>query len=287
MNLANICFEPAPPRSPRVATAPARMARVPTVDLSPEVRRLLRAALEGAGLDPASYRLEPLARRVPACLRSLGVSSVPEATELVERRPDLSARALDQLLIGSTNLYRDPAVFERLQGLLKAWPGRAPLRVWSAPCSGGDELISLALLLAELGRLDGAELLGTDVRPDALRRARRPLFTPRDLEALPPGLARKYFVPVRDGVLQPSPRIMEALHWRLGDVLAMAPFEGFDLVCCRNLAIYLTEGGARALWRTMAQALAPGGLLVVGRADRPGAGLPLRKVDTCIHERPA
>src|SRR5262249_62227868 len=108
-----------------------------------------------AGLAPRHYRTETLHRRLPACLRAVRARSLAHARRLLEDQPSLVATALGTLIIGVTSFFRDPGVFEQLRtqvlpGLLR---GPGGLRVWCCGCSDGPEVYSLAVLLAECGRL--------------------------------------------------------------------------------------------------------------------------------------
>ncbi len=71
--------------------------------------------LKRAGLDPAAYRTQSLHRRLPACLRAMKVCSTSAARELLERKPQLVPKAIGSLLIGVTEFFREPGVFDCLR----------------------------------------------------------------------------------------------------------------------------------------------------------------------------
>jgi chemotaxis protein methyltransferase CheR len=238
-----------------------------------------------AGLDARAYRRECLRRRVPACLRTLRAKSIADARRLVWCNPGLVPAAVGTMLIGVTSFFRDPAVFGPLgRDLLPALaaPGR-PLRVWSAACSDGAELYSVAMLLAESNLLHRCTLLGTDCRREAVARAAAGVYDDAACRSVPPDLLGRYLESVGpdrppgsadDGpaVGPPARRVRlwlrDAATWRCADMLH-APEPGpWDLVLCRNLAMYLRPAAAARLWRGLARVVRPGGLLVVGRAER-------------------
>ena len=154
------CKSPAPSPTPLRADEPAH--------------GFVGWVLDRSGLDASVYRHRPLLRRLPSCLRTLQVRSVAEGRALLENRPDLLPAAVGSLLIGVTEFFRDPAVFEAVRARVVpelAACRRGPLRICSAGCSSGEELYSLAILLAEAGVLAGSFLLGTDCRIEAVRQA--------------------------------------------------------------------------------------------------------------------
>ncbi|WP_264499199.1 CheR family methyltransferase [Luteolibacter flavescens] len=228
----------------------------------------LRGILAAAGLNPSHYRGTPLLRRLPSCLRALRVDSLHEARRLLSARPELTSKALEALLIGTTELFRDPAVFIHLEQevmpLLLRRPARP--RIWSAGCSEGAELYSVGLLLAKLGALDECVLLGSDCRPGALARARQGVYLPGD-RSLPVNGGQ--WQRLSDGRIAMSHELRKAMRWEQSDLLASGPTGTWDLILCRNLAIYLEPASADALWSRLSDALAPGGFLVVGRAEKP------------------
>jgi chemotaxis protein methyltransferase CheR len=258
--------------------------------LPENVRALLRSTFEPAGLCEDLYQPSALLRRLPACLRALRAQSPEQGRALIEADPARRALAFETMLIGTTWFLRDPPVFEELNRILPSLAKRrrsldglqgTGLRVWSVGCSEGVELYSVAMLLSEAGMLDGGELLGSDCRPRAIERARQARYSANILHAMPPELRQKYFH--EDGKsLVPRRELRDAVRWQVANVLRCEDVDAWDLVLCRNLAIYLSPAVAEDLWHRLARALRPGGLLVAGKAERPVVK-GLRRIEPCIY----
>jgi chemotaxis protein methyltransferase CheR len=280
----------APPR--HVDAEAAR--RGPAGPMAPEVESFLRWLLSRAGLSLHRYKPETLLRRLPACLRAVRAATPAHARSLLRHKPQLLWAAVGALLIGVTGFFRDDPVFDALRtrvlpDLLRRWSGEndgRPLRVWSAGCSDGAEPYSVALLLAEAGALASGrvEVIGTDCRPEALERAAAGAFDPAAVTAVPAELLRRYFR--FDGErYHVDHAIRRAVRWHRADVLA-APEPGpWDLVLCRNLAIYLQPDVAAGLWASLASVVRPGGLLVLGKAERPIGLAGLEAEGPCTYRR--
>src|SRR5207248_1961585 len=112
-----------------------------------------------------------------------------------QRDPALVHVAIGTLVIGVTSFFRDAAVFKHLaEHVLPALP-RANPRIWSAGCSDGGELYSVAMLMAELGLLEGAVLLGSDCRPPAVACAREGRYDLAAVRDVPSCCAERYLEP--------------------------------------------------------------------------------------------
>lgn len=239
-----------------------------------------------AGLDSCYYRPEGLQRRIPGLLRALRVRSLPEARAAVERDSYLAAEALGSLVLGVTHFFRDEEVFDLLRDRVLpdlVGPG-SDARIWSVGCSDGSELYSLAIILAEQGTLHRRSLLGTDCRVAATACAAAGLYDPNSLRTVPAPWLRRYFNSLSRH-WQVVPWLRAILQWRTADVLAIAEPGPWDMILCRNLAIYLQPATAAILWSRLHSALRPGGVLVTGKAERPPANLGFAAIGPCVYRR--
>lgn len=272
----SVPFAQVRPGLPSAATTPH------LEDIPEDAARFLRLAMSRAGLNGHHYRLAPLIRRLTACLRALRVGSLPQAQRLLEAEPARWPAVADALLIGTTSFFRDRPVFDALRRLLpEILNARGGMDVWSVGCSDGAELYSVALLLAELGIVAHSRLRGTDCRLAAVERARAGAFHISALATTPPELRRKYFSLQRHRVVL-TEEIRRQTEWKAADALGCRDLEAWDLILCRNLAIYLDPGAVATLWSDLTASLRPGGILVVGKAERP-VEPPLRRLAPCIY----
>jgi chemotaxis methyl-accepting protein methylase len=200
----------------------------------------------------------------------LKVESEAQARVRIDTGVAARGVALDALLIGVSSFFRDPVVFDTIRThVIPALRARLrPPRVWSVGCSSGAELYSVGILLASAGLLDGAELLGTDCRPDAVARARSGLFDHDAMSDLD-GEVRQRFFERTHGGWRIDRSLRDRVTWSVADATTTLARGPWDLVLCRNVVIYLRAVAGDALLQRIAGALAPGGFLVVGKAERP------------------
>lgn len=231
----------------------------------------LRAWIESAGgLRARDYRDSFLERRAGSRIAATGCTGLRDYLAFLDGHPDERRALVAKLLVPTTEFFRNPEVFAslgRLLGERSSALGWKRLRVLSAPCSTGEEAVSLAILLAGL-RL-GGRVLAADRSVEALRRLRRGSFPARGLERLDMGQIAGYFRVEGDRATV-SPGIARAILpvcWDLGQGL---PGRGFHVVAMRNLFIYLTPQAQGRLLAAASSALVPGGLLVLGRVESVG-----------------
>ncbi len=283
-DLSHICFEGQAPTRPERCCTPSACHAAVAVAPEDDLDEFLAWVLGRAGLDAAAYRSPPLHRRLPACLRTLKVHSTHAARELLERKPHLLDRVVSSLLIGVTEFFREPAVFDSLstQILPALASHNRPLRIWSAACSNGAELYSMAILLAEAGLLEGSFLLGTDCRGDAIEQARWGRYEASALRPIPPAMRDTYFEPA-GRYWRPVEFLRRAVHWKAADLLTAVERGPWDILLWRNAAIYLKPGRAESVWRRLASALAAEGALITGKAERPPHDAGLQRAERCVY----
>jgi chemotaxis protein methyltransferase CheR len=238
-----------------------------------------------AGLSAHAYRGVALSRRIPACLRFLRVKDLDSARLKLESRPDLVSATLSVVLLGVTEFFRDHSVFDQLQASMVPHLHRLgqPPRVWSAACSDGRELYTVAVLLNEAGLLTGSHLLGTDCREEAILTAWQGNFPVAVLDKVETSW-RGHFVAHRDEI-RPRDELRRVTRWKQADLLQGVEPGPWDLILWRNMAIYLDPASARNVWDGLIRQLSPGGYLVTGKADYPPRNRNLEKIGPCIFRK--
>ena len=207
-------------------------------------------------------------RRVNAFATSRGLPDADALLVACRLDRELLADLRDMLTINVSEFFRDPAAWERLAQRIGDKMGDSRgFRVWSAGCSVGFEPYSLAMLATE--RAPGAfvRIVATDIDRTALDVGRVGRYDLSRVAGL--STARRDRFLVEDGpawTFRPEVRAMIA--FRQHDLFDKAPaIRSFDLVVCRNVAIYFTDQSKRAVRQHLVEALRPGGLLFVGATE--------------------
>jgi chemotaxis methyl-accepting protein methylase len=214
------------------------------------------------GVSCGSYKDKCLKRRIAVRMRARGVHTYDDYGQLLDRDAHEYQELLDALTINVTKFFRNPETWEALRPHLKRLAtGRTPLRVWSAGCASGEEPYTIAVLLADTG-IAGA-IDATDVDRLSLERTRQAQYPDTAFTEMPVALLRRYF---QDG--RPSEDIRARVRAIAHDLTREPPPRPvYDLIVCRNVVIYFERQAQERLFQVFVEALAPGGVLLIGKVE--------------------
>ena len=236
---------------------------------------VLTALLEArTGQQISAYRSWRLDTALKPLLRDRKLDTLDQlVTQLLEGSDRvIGDRIVDALLNQETSFYRDALVFESLvEAIADAEAKGRAVRIWSAGCATGQEPLSLAMLFAERHEQTGApipEIVATDVSAAAIARARAGRFTQFEIQrGLPIRRMMRWFEG-EGGDWHARPELVRMVQFRRQNLVAdRAPPGRFDLILCRNVLIYLSPVTKARVFETLAQALRPGGTLVLGAGE--------------------
>ncbi len=235
----------------------------------------LEEALPPLGLDPRAHRRRGLRRRVVRRMESLGAREFPAYLERIREDPGEREVLRGLLTVTISRFFRNARVFRVLREtvLPRLAARKGPVRAWSAGCASGEEAYSVRIAWEEMaGEKPALVLIGTDLDGEVFSRAERGVYPESSLREIPRELLPKYFTPSRDppGALLDE-RIRRSVTFLRHDLLRDDPPGRFALILCRNAAFtYFSRPLRIAAAERFAQALEPGGYLVLGRTE----GLP-------------
>ena len=238
---------------------------------------ILALSARESGVDMSCYKENSLRRQTFRRSRALGFANLDAYLAHLCTNPDEVVRLHQSFMISVSAFFRDAAVFDglarALQTLIEAKrPGDA-LRVWVPACATGEEVYSIAMLLAEilgerLGSVD-LRIFATDIDQDALDFARAGVYAATDLAGLSAERLARWFRPEGSG-WRVDKGLRERCVFSLHDLTGHPPLVRMDLVSCRNLLIYFKPAQQVELLRSFHFALNPGGLLMLGKAESAG-----------------
>ncbi|WP_306547445.1 protein-glutamate O-methyltransferase CheR [Desulfobulbus sp.] len=248
-----------------------------------EIKLITKYIYEISGIYLDESKKYLLETRLNAIAEEQGCSSYQDfhrkakadASKLIERK------IIDAISTNETLFFRDTGPFQLLQHKIlpelidaraaKSSFSKTNLKIWSAASSTGQELYSIAIVLQELlGDMSkySIKLIGTDISDAAVAQASSGKYNKFEIER---GLARdkltKYFSSVGQ-TWKVNDQIRAMANFRKFNL--MSPFIGlgkFDIVLCRNVAIYFTLEDRKKLFNKIADVLEPDGYLIIGSTE--------------------
>ena len=171
------------------------------------------------------------------------------------------------------------------------------IRIWSVPCSTGEEPYSIAMWLLENWALVDEyeiEIVGSDIDTQVLGMAREGVYGKRALMRLQPDLIAKYFTPLGDERWQIIDDLRESIRFSPVNIVEpreTRPYGRFDVIFCRNVLIYFDDASRRIAAENLYENLWPGGFICLGHTESMSRISPLFEVsrfaDAIVYQRPS
>ncbi len=209
-----------------------------------------------------------------ASYKALYDKAKQDASKAIERS------IIDAITTNETLFFRDKGPFELLQHkilpeLIDARSnqkfGKVPIKIWSAAASTGQELYSICIVIKEMLKNDPNyrfQLLGTDISDAALAQASYGKYNKFEIER---GLDKKYlnkYFTLQGNDWKIKDEIRAMVNFRKQNLFQ--PFHSlgkFDIILCRNVAIYFTLEDRKKLFAKLANQLADDGYLIIGSTE--------------------
>ena len=249
------------------------------MQISDSSTRILAGLLEArTGQQLTMSRRWRIETALSALLRERGIGTLDELITILVmgKEPSLSQLVVEALLNNETYFFRDRAPFDLLQrhaleelALRRSKSKR--LRIWSAGCSTGQEVYSLAMLFAEereKWRGWTVDILGTDVSTSCIDRARNGIYSQFEVQrGLGINQTIKWFEEGADG-WRAVEELRRPVRFQVHNLLEQAPHPGgFDIVLCRNVLLYLSPEKKAASFERLTGAMAEDGWLMLGAGE--------------------
>jgi chemotaxis protein methyltransferase CheR len=249
------------------------------VQISDSSSRILAGLLEArTGQQLTLSRRWRIETALSALMRERAIATLDELITILVmgKEPSLSQQVVEALLNNETYFFRDRAPFDLLQryALPELATRRAKskrLRIWSAGCSTGQEVYSLAMLFAEdpeAWRGWTIDILGTDVSTGCIDRARAGSYSQFEVQrGLGINQMIKWFEEVGDG-WRAVESLRKPIRFQVHNLLEPPPHPGgFDIVLCRNVLLYLSADKKALGFERLMAAMAEDGWLMLGAGE--------------------
>ena len=243
------------------------------------IQKILMLLRSQTGHDFSLYKKNTISRRIE---RRIAFHQLPDYESYVNYLRENPAEIdilFNELLIGVTKFFRDRHAFdslkEHINRLLSQKGPEEPIRIWIAGCSTGEEAYSVAIIVTEFlddlksKRKPKAQIFATDLDPNAIDHARAGFYFSNITAELSPQQLERFFIKKPNGYTVKK-EIREMIVFAQHNLIKDAPFTRLDLLCCRNVMIYLTTDLQKKIIPVFHYSLQPNGLLFLGPAESVG-----------------
>jgi chemotaxis protein methyltransferase CheR len=240
-----------------------------------ELSLLLEGVFRQYGFDFREYAAASLRRRVWRRVHAEGLETISALQAKLLHDPACMERFLLDLSINVTAMFRDPTFYrafrEKVVPHLRTYPFT---RIWVAGCSTGEEVYSLAILLAEEGLYDRTRIYATDINESVLDRARSGVFpldkmreyTQNYIKAGGTRAFSEYYLAKYDGA-QFQRSLIENVVFAQHNLVSDRSFNEFNVIVCRNVMIYFDRTLQDHVHRLFYESLATFGVLGLGHKE--------------------
>ncbi|SDC29011.1 MCP methyltransferase, CheR-type [Sphingomonas sp. YR710] len=243
-----------------------------------ELRRLTDFLYQKTGMIFGENKRYYIERRVNQRIAETGASGFRSYFPHLVAEPAEHEALINAFTINETYFYREEHQLAALSRdiLPSLTQGRKPgdlIRIWSMPCSSGEEPYSIAIWLLENWPLVDAfhiEIVGSDIDTAAILQAGAGIYGERSLSRLPADIVDRYFEPKQGHTRKIIDDIRESVHFvpvNLVEKDAMIRMGRFDVIFCRNLLIYFDDASRLAAAGHLFDSLNPGGYLCLGHTE--------------------
>lgn len=231
------------------------------------------------GHDFSTYKVNTILRRLNRRMVLNHIDDHDTYIRYMRQNPRETEALFRELLIGVTNFFRDTDSFATLQekvlpSLFEQLEENGTFRVWVPGCSTGEEVYSLAIILKECLETNPKhiqlQLFGTDIDKFAIEKAREGLFPASICDDVNEERLKKYFN-IEGDRYRIRKEIRESIVFSVQNVIKDPPFSHLNLLCCRNLLIYLNGEAQKKLLPLFHYTLKPDGILVLGSSESIGS----------------
>ncbi|WP_058051236.1 chemotaxis protein CheB [Janthinobacterium sp. Ant5-2-1] len=244
------------------------------------LQEIVALLTEHTGNSFSDYKINTVLRRIERRMSLYQMTSMEEYISYLRNNPAEIDLLFKELLIGVTNFFRDPKVWEYLKmvvlpQMLATHPEGRAFKAWIPACSTGEEAYSLAMVFHEVVASSNPrakyslQIFATDLSADAIDRARQGRFPPTISSDVSAERLERFFLQDKSDYLVRK-EIRNMIIFAQQNIISDPPFTKLDILCCRNLLIYLNAKLQQRLIPLFHYALNRDGILLLGSADTPG-----------------
>ena len=241
-----------------------------------DIKKIAEVVKSKYDYDFTNYAMSSFKRRIQRILDLFKISSVDALIKKVSDDPVFFEEFLVEITVNVTEMFRDPSFWRVLRDdiIPAILLNHDKIRIWHAGCSSGEEVFSMAILLKEMGVLQNAQLIATDLDKEILKKAKGGRYSMKNMELNEKNYIRyqgisslKDYYTEQKGIAVMDPALVDNVSWREHDLVKGEVFNKFDLILCRNVMIYFNQTLQNEVLKKFHESLFKFGYLIIGSKE--------------------
>jgi two-component system CheB/CheR fusion protein len=231
------------------------------------------------GVDFSRYKPNTINRRIQRRMLLYKLERLEDYIDYLQTHPAEVKALYEEILIHVTSFFRDPDAFDLLKtyvfpAMVQQKSDDAPIRIWVAGCSTGEEVYSIAICLLEFladhRPQPPIQIFATDISDAAIDKARAGIYSENQMVDVSPTRRRRFFYALDGERFQISKAVRDLCVFARQNLGGDPPFSNLDLISCRNVLIYLGETLQKRIMPLFHYSLNPTGFLLLGTSESTG-----------------
>jgi len=253
-----------------------------------EIKKFIEIIKEISSYDFSDYSEKSFARRIDKIVEDHG-TSLENIIIKMQKKPDFLEEIVKDITVNTTEIFRDTKTWQIFKrDILPKYADKEFIDIWHVGCSTGQEVYSVLILLNEMGLMDKARVLATDLNEDVLEIARKGHYRFREIDEfiesydsvmmnnpeddlLFKNIPYQKYIAInrRKNLIKIKPLLLNKAEFVKHDIVTEGNiFERkFDLIFCRNVLIYFKHKLQNKLFEFFHENLNDGGALIIGRHE--------------------
>ncbi len=241
-----------------------------------DLRRLTDVIKDNYDIDFTNYAMSSFKRRIQRILELYKFNSVDALVRRLREDKRFFDEFVSEVTVNVTEMFRDPSFWRELRDHIipNILLNHNAISIWHAGCSSGEEVFSMCILLKEMGMLDKAKIIATDLDSKIIDKAKKGEYSVKNME-----LNEKNYIRVQgerglynyfresNGKAIMDPSLVSNVSFRIHDLVKGGVFNKFDLILCRNVMIYFNQTLQNTVLKKLHESLFKYGYLIIGSKE--------------------
>lgn len=240
-----------------------------------DLKRISELIYQKYNYDFRNYAMSSFKRRVLRIME-LKKLTVEALIRKLTDTPPFIFEFLDELTVNVTEMFRDPSFWRvmREEIIPAILLNHKQFKIWHAGCSSGEEVLSMAIMLKEMGILHDVTLIATDLDVNILERAKQGTYSAKNMELNEKNYIRfqgtsslQDYYKIENGLAIFDKDLLMNVSFRKHDLVLGEIFNKFDLIMCRNVMIYFNQSLQNEVLKKFHESLFKYGYLAIGSKE--------------------